>query len=445
MRLLQYSDVENAYDHPERIGRLAGCIESLRDDRTVVVGTGDDLGPGVLAMVEDGAQSLDFFRAVESDAETFGNHDFDYGLDAARRVVRQSPQTWVTNVSDGDDPFGDTVATTTIERGGTSVGLVGVTDPASSVPDELAVSAPVDAVRDGVADLRAAGSDWTVALAHVRDDRLDDIATETDVDAILAGHVHGERHDRIDGTLLVRPGANGRVLWEVELGKKATATRHEVAGAPRDDEVAERLRARLAETGLAEVVGVAEEPLDRDREASFAGERRITNFVTDAYRWAGDADVGYADTRMLRGGPALSDEVTLAEIRGLEPFAADLCRAELSGETLRDLAEQAVATDERARRSPTPEAWWAHFSGMTVVWDRAEQTVREVRVGGESLDPRTEYALATNGYVVDTDEFPAIGREHVTETVGVQYEALVEYARTVGVDAELDGRIAVEE
>lgn len=473
MRLLHYSDVENAYDHPERIGRLAGCIESQRDERTVVVGTGDNLGPCVLAMAEEGRQSLDFFRAVEPAAETFGNHDFDYGLDAVREVVRESPQTWVTNVrrgtsadDGGDELFGDAVSTTIVERADESVGLVGVTDPASSVPDELPVSDPVSAVREGMADLRDAGVDWTVALAHVRDDRLDDLARATDVDVLLAGHVHSERRDRIDGTLIVRPGANGRVVWEIELGDEAmatghsatatrssdtviphsaTATRHAVADAPCDEGVAERLRARLADAGLAEVVGIADEPLVRDRKACFAGERPITNFITDAYRWACDANVGYVDTRMLRSGPALEGEVTVADVVGLAPFEADLCRTELSATVLRDLAEEAVATDERARRSPTDEAWWAHFSGMTVVWGRDEEAIREVWVGGELLDREAdaEYTLATNGYVVDTDEFPSIGREHVTERWGVQYDALAEYAREEGVEAELDGRIDV--
>ena len=460
MRLLHYSDIENAYDHPERIGRLAGCIEERRDDRTVVVGTGDDLGPCVLAMAEKGRQSLDFFRAVEPDAQTFGNHDFDYGLDAARDIVRDSPQTWVTNVRGGEasanahdggpsanandgDRFAGASSTAIIERAEESVGLVGVTDPNSSVPDELTVSNPVAAVREGVSDLRDAGVDWIVALAHVRDDRLDDLATATDADVLLAGHVHSERRDRIGGTLLVRPGANGRVVWEVELGDETTATRHAVADAPRHEGVAERLRARLAEAGFAEEVGVADEPLVRDRAACFAGERRVTNFVTDAYRWACDADVSYVDTRMLRSGPALEDEVTVAAVVGLAPFEAGLYRTELLGATLRDLAEEAVATDERARRSPTDEAWWAHFSGMTVVWNSDDEAVHEVRVGGDSLEPKTEYTLATSGYVVDTDEFPAIGREHVIDQWGVQYDALVEYAREVGVSAEIDGRIDV--
>jgi len=91
LRILHYSDVENAYDDPERVGRLAGTIDAHRDDRTVVVGTGDDTAPGVLALRTEGRQALDFFRAVAPDVETFGNHDFDFGTDSLREIVAESP------------------------------------------------------------------------------------------------------------------------------------------------------------------------------------------------------------------------------------------------------------------------------------------------------------------------------------------------------------------
>lgn len=53
VRVLHYSDIENAYDDPEQIGRLAGRIEQLGDEETIVVGTGDNLAVGALSTVTE--------------------------------------------------------------------------------------------------------------------------------------------------------------------------------------------------------------------------------------------------------------------------------------------------------------------------------------------------------------------------------------------------------
>jgi 2',3'-cyclic-nucleotide 2'-phosphodiesterase (5'-nucleotidase family) len=74
-RLLHYSDLEGVFDSPERVARLAGLIAELRDEETLVVGTGDNTAPGVLSLATEGRAALPFFEAVEPDADTFGNHD----------------------------------------------------------------------------------------------------------------------------------------------------------------------------------------------------------------------------------------------------------------------------------------------------------------------------------------------------------------------------------
>ena len=191
VRLLHYSDVENAYDDPERIGRLAGAIAQRRNDETLVLGTGDNTGPGALSLATRGAQSLPFFAAVEPDAETFGNHDFDYGPSRTLELAERSPQPWLTsNVFDGADRFGSPdVTAPAIERNvdGMSVGLIGVTDP--STPEmcppaaELRFEEPIDHVERQCARL---DTDYVVVLSHVGG--LDEeIARRTPVDAVLGG------------------------------------------------------------------------------------------------------------------------------------------------------------------------------------------------------------------------------------------------------------------
>ncbi|NEU57284.1 bifunctional UDP-sugar hydrolase/5'-nucleotidase [Halorussus sp. MSC15.2] len=468
IRVLHYSDIENAYDDPERVGRLAGTIDALRDGRTVVVGTGDNTAPGVLAMQTEGRQALDFFRAVAPDFETFGNHDFDFGTEPLREILRKSPQRWITaNLYPADaDPggsgengttpaetdhrrFADADPTAVVEvgdgdaeRDSERVGFVGVTDPRT--PDiaagasELSATDPVAAVRGALGDLRER-TDHVVVLAHLRAETENAVARLDGVDAVLGGHVHSERRDRIDGTLVVRPGANGRVVWEVELGSGesdgATATRRAVADYPRDDRVADALRDRMDATGLTEVVCTVAEPIPRTRDRRLGGECRVANLVTDAYRWATGADVAYTQSGGLRDGDPLAGDVTVADLVGVSPFGGELQTAVVPGARLRELVETVFTPDDERGR-----LWAGHFAGLEVVYDTAEAELREVRFDGKPVTPDEDYSVATNAYVVEYGSEP-IRPDDVVESFGVQYDAIVEYAREEGLDVRLDGRL----
>ncbi|WP_299267876.1 bifunctional metallophosphatase/5'-nucleotidase [Halorientalis sp.] len=454
-RLLHYSDIENAYDDPDRIGRFAGLVKSLRDADTVVLGTGDNTAPGVLSMVAQGRQALDFFTAVAPDADTFGNHDFDYGPDAVADVARESPQTWVSaNVEwdDGaaDNPTGErfareagVVPSTAVEVAGTTVGLTGVTEPrtGSMCPGAtgLAFTDPVAAVRRETARLRDRGVDAVVVLSHLGsgDDAL---ARETDVDVILGGHVHDRRVDRVADTLLTRPGANGRGLHEIELDRApsiSAVTVHEVADGPLDESVAEAMEQRRADAGLTEVVGHVADPITRDRSVKHTGECRIGNFIADAYRWAADADVGLQNSGGIREGPPLSGEVTVADLVSVVPFDEPVTVAAVSGRELRQLCREADGEHVQA----VPDRWHAHVSdGLTI--RRNGGGVEAVHLDGEPVANDDTYTVATTDYLFHTDhEFPVLDEHHRVERLSTQYEVLAAHARERGIDPAVEGRI----
>ncbi|MCU4740682.1 bifunctional metallophosphatase/5'-nucleotidase [Natronoglomus mannanivorans] len=462
-RLLHYSDLETACDDPECLGRLVGTIAAHRTEDTVVAGTGDTLAPSVLSLETDGRHALELFEAVQPDVETLGNHDFDRGAEALRSVVHDSPQTWVNaNVfapgsdepeprdrSDGevtrvathpdDEPFPGTTPTTVLEleRADLRVGFVGVSDPASSIPPSVPVADPVDAVREAATD--CPDVDRFVVLAHLRDDSARAVATLENVDVVLAGHVHRETCEYVDDTLFVRPGATGRVVWDVDL-ETLEARQLDVTDGPIDRPVMDRFETLREETGLAEVVAQVDEPLPRERERCFDGECRLGPLVADAYRWATDADVGYVDTRSLREGPPLSGDVTVADLVGVVPFDAPLFVLEVSGAVLRELLEDTIVAGERYDGRDR-DLLWGQVSGVRGVWDERERTVGDVLIRGEPLETDANYELATSGYVVASDEFPAVDRSFATRAWGVQYEALVEYVRRVGLEVEPDCRL----
>jgi 2',3'-cyclic-nucleotide 2'-phosphodiesterase (5'-nucleotidase family) len=452
-RLLHYSDVENAFDDPERIGRLAGLLTDLADDDAVVVGSGDNTAPGVLSLVTEGRHSLPFFEAVGADFDTFGNHDFDYGPDATRELVADSPQTWLTaNVEeqgDGDEP-GERFASEHTESwvlravDGVDVGFFGVTTPATSSINpnatDVAFADPIVAGTQAAEACRAAGAEFVVAVSHLGTED-DELAVAADVDVVLGGHVHSEVVERINGTVLLRPGVNGHVAHEIELDDDGVSvTRHESADAPVHEGVADAMREEMARANVDEVVAVVDDPIERTHSAAFRGESRIGNFVADAYRWTTGADVGLQNSGGVREGDPLVGEVTIADVMSVVPFQEPVAVAELTGAELRETLRQARGANLAFGE---PEWWHAHLSGASVVWDRSREEIVALRVDGELVDDEETYTLATTDYLFHTEhEFPALNADHRVDLGDVQYKVLAAYARENGLDPQLEGRIS---
>ncbi|MEZ3115412.1 bifunctional UDP-sugar hydrolase/5'-nucleotidase [Halobaculum sp. MBLA0147] len=440
--LLHHSDVENVYDDHDRAARLAGLLAARAGDDALVVGTGDDTAPGVLPLVTGGRQAIPFFEAAGTALETFGNHDFDFGVEATRELVADAPPTWVTvnvrdergepfAVHDGVEPW--VVRTVGDER----VGFFGVTDPATDSlnPEaaELSFDDPLPAAREAVADLRAAGVDHVVALSHLGQGD-DDLARLDGVDAVLGGHVHSRRVDHVDGTLVTRPGVNGTCVVAVELtADGATGDLlhvDEVVAAESVEpaaSVATALADRVSEAGLDRTVAHVDDRIERTETTAHGGESRIGNLVADAYRAAADVDVGLQNAGGLRLGEPLTGDVTLADCIGVLPFEEPVVVCELTGAELRDVARQMSAS---VVDFGDPEWWHGHVSGLELLFDRETETVRELRVGGEPVVDDRLYTVATPEYVLHSDhEFPAIGERHRAGEHGVQHEVLADYLR----------------
>jgi len=443
-RLLHHSDLESVYDDPDRVGRLVGRLRALDGPDALVCGTGDDLGPGVLALVERGGQALDLFDAAGTALETFGNHDFDFGLDRARDLVAASRPTWLSaNVRLDGDRFGAAAGVepwALREADGTRVGFVGLTDPDTGrinpTAAPLSFEDPVAATRRAAGALRDRGAAFVVVLSHLGAGD-DDLARSTEVDAILGGHVHSRRVERVAGTLLTRPGSGGRCVAEVDLGA-GSARLHDVDGASAPDAAA-RFRDRARDAGLDEVVARVDRPVVRDDATTFGGECRVGNFAAGAFRRVAGADVGLVNAGGLRAGDPLAGAVTRADLVSLVPFEEPLTVARVSGRRLREALGEAHGA---ALGFGEPDWWHAHLAGARVAYDTDAGAVRDLRVGGDPVDPGATYEVALPDFLLRTGrEFPALSARDRDRELGPGYEALVADARRRGMDPTVDGRV----
>jgi 2',3'-cyclic-nucleotide 2'-phosphodiesterase (5'-nucleotidase family) len=452
VRLLHYSDLENLYDDAERAGRFAGRLRELDGEDALVLGTGDNTAPGVVSLAARGRQALDLFSAVGAAADTFGNHDFDYGPDETRALVAESETTWLgANVRDEDgNPFAaaEGAVSWTIEAvDGQRVGLFGLTDPATdSINPQaapLSFMDPYEAAERATAELRAAGVDYVVALSHLGGGD-DELARRVDVDVVLGGHVHTVRTNYIDGTLCTRPGVNGHQFIEVTLDDDEVGARVvDPSAGPVDETVANALQRRRDSAGLNEVIARTDRPFERTEETTFGGESRIGNFVADAYRAAADADVGLQNGGGIREGPALVGEVTLADLVSVLPFEEPVVVVELTGAELLDVFAEA---DGELLDFGEPDWWHAHVSGARLRWDDEANQVVEATVRGEPIDLDRLYRVATAEYLLHSDhEFPTIDERHRAGEVGIQHDVLAAHAQNGGLDVEVEGRVAFVE
>ncbi|WP_267161422.1 bifunctional metallophosphatase/5'-nucleotidase [Halovenus salina] len=353
VQVLQYSDIENATDDPERIGRLTRAIQKRRDEDTLVCGTGDTTAPGLLSMETDAEHIGPLFEAIQPDFSVPGNHDFDNGVDAFRDVVADSPQRWlVANLHEDNRPFAHDLGvreTATVRVGTERIGLVGVTDPVTLgdyVTRELTVGDPVAAAEAALSDLPV-DCDHVVVLSHAGG-RDDELANLDGVDLVLGGHEHDRRAGSVAGTPVAHPGERGERLTEATLGDEVTVTLHDVADYPVAEEIAATYRELFAELGLDETVTRVEDSIGRERADRYP-ETPIGNFVVDAVRWAAGADVAVVHPLMLRSGPPLSGAVSVGDVRSTAPFDNDIHSTQRRG-TSGAVRESRIPRLSRPRR-----------------------------------------------------------------------------------------------
>jgi 5'-nucleotidase len=177
-------DVDGTADY---FGGAAYLSQFFKDDRaknpnTLLFTAGDSFGatPPLVSLFEE-RPAIEVLNYLGLTADTFGNHNFDFGLDFLKARVSESKYQWVSTNLNIDDGIGSVPNVSKgfhlVEVGPTEpkvkVGVVGLT--ALNFAELLAVgktgpvkaSEPVSAANNAAIAARAAGAHVVVALAHM--------------------------------------------------------------------------------------------------------------------------------------------------------------------------------------------------------------------------------------------------------------------------------------
>ena len=520
--ILFTNDTHCGYEDNLTFSSVAALKEAYKavTPNVLLVDSGDAIQGDVIGAVSEGLLVVDLMNEVGYDYAILGNHEFDYGMDQIAKVAEEADFEYtdcnITYTGTKENKLDFLKPYIVHDFGDVQVGFVGVATPLS-----IATSTPTffqedgefvydfgqgengaiiyKMVQDAVDAARADGADYVVLLAHlgIEDDatpyRSIDVLEHTHgIDACLDGHSHSVIPCRMivndEGYLvpLASTGTKLQYIGILNIADTGVVTTTIVNGTlPRSKDFDEE-EAEITEE-YEEIVNqvVASSNVDlwiTDPDGIRIIRSRETNLgdlVADAYRYATDADIAFANGGGIRANIAAGD-LTFADIKACHPFGNQLFAVKATGQQILDALEWTSRNTQAEYKTVDGNAngelgGFLQVSGLRYTIDTSvespavadekglffgfiEEAPRrvtdvEVEKDGEwtAIDPEAEYLLASHDYMLrdggdGTTMFQ--GDEVVLDPGVPDYQVVVNYIIHLDGDlsayAEPQGRITVK-
>ncbi len=388
---------------------LGSKVKALRAEKpTLLLAAGDMIQGSNWANMFQGKSVIELMNAMRFDAMVLGNHEFDFGQEELKKRITEAAFPVLGANVEGLELLKPFVI---LERGGIKVGIIGVVTeetPLSTHPRNvigLRFLPAAEAVEKYLKELRNR-ADVIVVLSHIGHgaDRL--LAERVrGIDVIVGGHTHTKilTPVRIGSTLIVQAWEHGKALGVLDLkirqGKIAESAGHleEVKPLPgREDPqilaIVEKYRQKV-DAVLSDRIGEAE--VDLDGENVRRRETNLGNFVADILLQASKADAVIINGGAIRTS-IKKGEVRVKDVYSALPFSNYIVALRVTGKQVVEALEHGVAGIEEG------EGWFPQVAGLSFKYSPTGAKgarVREVLIGGRSVDPGKEYTVATNDFL----------------------------------------------
>lgn len=465
--ILHFNDFHGNVLTPEDAGdlggiaRIAGMADRVRAENeaegaaTLLLIAGDILQGTPLSTVFHGEADFRALNLMDVSAMAIGNHEFDYGMPNLHRLIEMAEfpvlSANIRRKADGTLVFDGT------ERfmiGDEMVVVMGLTTPETRVTtmptnvENLIFEDPAETAAMLAERITRTRDRVVVALTHLGyDEDLELARAVPALDVVVGGHSHTkvDEAQRVGNAIVVQAKGYGEYLGRLDLViDEGRVVDHRYALIPMDESVPEdaAVAAVVAEyqnrldDAIKRVVGVAEIPLNGEREDVRSGETNLGNAITDAMRLVSGAPIALHNGGGIRAsidaGP-----ITLEEVLQVLPFGNEVATLELTGGQLRQILQRSVAESK-------PFGGFLHVSGLTIV--AADGKLTSVMVGDEPLDDGKTYTVATNAFLMEGGD----GYETFTEGkkqyyVGTKLDtSFVQYlTKHESISPEVEGRITI--
>ena len=464
---------------------------------TILVDNGDAIQGETIGTLTKGEAIIDLMNELKYDVATPGNHEFDYGMDRFLELTQRANFPYVScNFNkERELVFAPYVI---LEAAGKKIAFVGITTPktiTTSTPayfqneqglfvygfyqDEWG-DMLFQGVQKAVNDARAEGAEYVYAMAHLGNESesipwtyADVISHTSGIDVFLDGHSH-------DTDIVTMKNKDGRDVTRVAVGTKLQCIGYSFITADGrisktgswswqnkdtsavvfgfQNEIGDKVKETLKEYDalLDKVVAFTQvtmtiydpEAVDENDNPIRIVRRMETNLgdlCADAIRSTTKADIAIINSGGIRKNLA-QGSITYGAILGVFPYGNMISVIEVNGQQLLDALEWG------ARNTPGENGGFLQVAGMSYEINTAvksgckmdengmfagiegKRRVQNVMIGGEALNPRKKYSLASINYLLKEhgDGFTMFdGSEIMQDRFKIDNQLLIEYITDV--------------
>ena len=468
------------FDEPNNpaIGGLAAQKTLVDDIRAEVQGKGGNvlvLNAGDITLGDPRSNICENMPMIEGmnligyDAMTIGNHEFDFGFDAFKRMQEKAKFPFLSaNMykEGGTEPVGKDYIEKKFDDGLT-VAVLGLTTretesiSGQGLKGNLTMSDPVETAKTQVPILRKK-NDVVIVLSHLgyydTDKSFDGYEgdnflakTVPGIDLIIGGHTQRQLESpvKINGTHIVQTEGLGKWVGRIDFyfqGKKIVKTEYklypinlkvkkekgyEFVGKEIKENKAmvDMLNAQKCEFSTKQIGKI-----DRNLEGgNTAREKEVElgDIITDIMREKTGAEVAFINSGSIRQG-LKKGSVTEKDIYSIFPFNDTIYTAELTG------AEIQEVLDFFAEKG-TGIAGFLQVSGVEMKIFKG--AALEIKINGQKLEKNKKYKAAFNSFIANGGDGYEILKNVIfkKDTAYLLSSVLVDYMKANGTFAKPKG------
>ena len=368
---------------------IAALKQSYQDagKKVLLVDAGDHVQGTAYGSMDQGASIIELMNAAGYDAATPGNHEFDYGMDRAKELMRDADFPYLScNWVDLRTNLRVLPEIKVFVRGGVRIAFVGITTPETftkSTPAYFMNKAQTKYIYDilggedgqklysavqKAVDKAKCLADVVIGLGHLGVDPSSSpwtseevIAHTTGFDAFIDGHSHTVMENKqvadASGRLvtLTQTGSYFANVGEMTIAPDGTISTRLVSTYDQEDVAVAAEQAAWVNTVddmLGEKIAVADtkfyitDPATGKRRIR-SGETNLGDFVADGiYTYFNEVEQLHCDIAIMNGGGIRTDvaagDWTFKTCKQVSPFGNVACLMSVTGKQIQDALEFAA-------------------------------------------------------------------------------------------------------